>query len=228
MLDGLELLDGVANGFGGGSGEARGADRGQHILDVVLALEGNLAEGHDRSQSARPRVSAIDDVAVLDPCALLDRVLQRKPIDRGVGTGGGGGGADVVGVQHHEVVRVLRGKDALLGQRVVLESAVAVEVVGRDVEDDGDVGMELLRAFELKAGNLEHRPGLVGALVDEGHDRHADVAADQGGNAGLFQDFAEQRGGGGFAVGAGDGEDLAFEKARGQFQFADDGQAEAA
>ncbi len=41
------------------------------------------------------------------------------------------------------------------------------------------------------------------------------------------EDFADQRGGGGFAVGAGDGEDVAFEEARGQFELADDGQAEA-
>ena len=137
------------------------------------------------------------------------------------------GGADVVGVEHHEVVCVLRGEDALLGERVVLESAVAVEMVGRDVEDDGDVGVELLSAFELKAGDFEDGPGVVGAFVDEGHDGHADVAADQRGKSGFLEDFAEQRGGGGFAVGAGDGEDFAFEEAGGQFEFADDGQAEA-
>ena len=59
-------------------------------------------------------------------------------------------------------------------------------------------------------------------------DRNADVAADQGGHSGLFEDFAEQRGGGGFAVGAGDGQDFAFEEAGGQFEFADDGEAEVA
>ena len=66
----------------------------------------------------------------------------------------------------------------------------------------------------------------VGAFVDEGDDGHADVAADQRGQAGSCEDFADESGGGGFAVGAGDGEDVAFEEARGEFELADDGQAE--
>ncbi len=109
-----------------------------------------------------------------------------------------------------EVVRGLRGEDALLGERVVLKGAVAVEVVGSDVEDDGDGGMKLLGRFELEAGDFEDRPGVVGALVDEGDDGDADVAADQRVEAGLFENFADQRGRGGLAVGAGDGEDFAF------------------
>ena len=121
----------------------------------------------------------------------------------------------------------LRGKDALLGEGVVFEAAVAVEVVGGDVEDYGDPGMKAFSAFELKAGDLKDRPGFIGALVDEGNDGDADVAADKGGKAGFLKDFADQRGGGGFAVGAGNGQGFALEEARGQFQFADDGQAKA-
>ena len=48
------------------------------------------------------------------------------------------------------------------------------------------------------------------------------------GNAGLLEDFADERRGGGLAVGAGDGEDLAFQEAGGEFEFADDGAAEVA
>ena len=51
----------------------------------------------------------------------------------------------------------LRGKDALLGQRVVFEAAVAVKVVGRDVEDDGDGGMELLQCFQAGSWRLQGR-----------------------------------------------------------------------
>ena len=43
-----------------------------------------------------------------------------------------------------------------------------------------------------------------------------------------FENFADQRRRGGLAVGAGDRQYLAFKKARGQFEFADDGQAEVA
>ena len=122
----------------------------------------------------------------------------------------------------------LRGEDALFGAGVVLEGAVAIEVVGRDVEDDGDLGMKLLGGFELEAGDFEDRPGFGGAFVDEGDDGDADVAADERVESGCFEDLADQRRGGGFAVGAGDGERLAAQEAGGEFEFADDGAAEVA
>jgi len=65
------------------------------------------------------------------------------------------GGANIFRIEYEEVVRGLRGKDALLGECVVFEGAVSIEVVGRDVEDDGDLRMELLGRFELKAGDFE-------------------------------------------------------------------------
>ncbi len=39
MLDGLEGFNGAADLLGGNAGEARGADRGQHIFHVVRAFE---------------------------------------------------------------------------------------------------------------------------------------------------------------------------------------------
>ena len=42
-----------------------------------------------------------------------------------------------------------------------------------------------------------------------------------------FKNLAQQRGGGGLAVGAGDGQRVALEEAGGQFKLADDRQAEA-
>ena len=44
---------------------------------------------------------------------------------------------------------------------------MAVKVIGSDVENDGDLGMKLLRALQLEARHFEHRPGLVGAFVDQ-------------------------------------------------------------
>ncbi len=90
------------------------------------------------------------------------------------------------------------------------------------------LGMEFFGGFELEAGDFEDVPGGVRRFFDKGDDGDADVAADLRGEAGFLEDFAEERGGGGFAVGAGDGEDLAFEEAGGKFQFADDGAAEIA
>src|SRR5208337_4178451 len=118
------------------------------------------------------------------------------------------------------------GKNPLLGADVILKAAVAIQVVGRDVEDDGDRGMELNRAFELEAGDFKNRPGFVGAGIDERNNRDADVAANQRGDAGRLKNLAQQGGGGGLAVGAGDGQGLALEEAGSQFQLANHLQAE--
>ena len=169
---------------------------------------------------------AIDNRALLQPGSLRNRVLDGEPIDLGGRARGGGGAGSVVGVQHQAVLGGLRGKDALFGRAIVFKAAVAVEVVGGDVENDGDLWMKLHGGFELETGDFQNRPGVVGAVVDQGDDREADVAADQRGQAASLEDFAQQRGGGGLAVGAGDGQRMALEKARGQLQLADDRQAE--
>ena len=38
------------------------------------------------------------------------------------------------------------------------ERAMPVQVVGTDVQDHGYPAVEALRGFQLKAGNLKHRP----------------------------------------------------------------------
>ncbi len=81
-------------------------------------------------------------------------------------------------------------------------------------------------SWKLETSRTDQVSGVL--FVDEGDDGDADVAADEGGQAGGGEDFADQRGGGGFAVGAGDGEGVAFEEARGEFELADDGAAEVA
>ena len=103
---------------------------------------------------------------------------------------------------------------------------MAVQVVGRDVQDHGNLRMELLGAFQLEARNLKHRPRCFSTLVDQRNHWHADVAAHQRGQAGLLQNLAQQRGGGGLAVRAGNGYDLPLRNRASQFQFADHRQAE--
>ena len=101
-----------------------------------------------------------------------------------------------------------------LATRIVLKRAVPIEMIGRDVQDDRDLGMELARAFQLKARYLEHRPCLVAALFNQLNHRHADVAANQRRQPGLLENLADQSRRGGLAVGAGDGQDLPLESAR--------------
>ena len=56
----------------------------------------------------------------------------------------------------------------------------------------------------------------------------ADIAAHLHRHAGFAQDVADQAGGGGLAVGAGNADGASLEEGRGEFHFADDGHAAAA
>ena len=70
----------------------------------------------------------------------------------------------VVDAQHRSVARALALEHAQLGGGVGLERPVPVEVVGRDVEQHGRVGAELLDALELKARELaDDRPARLDA-----------------------------------------------------------------
>ena len=75
-----------------------------------------------------------------------------------------------------------------------------VQVIRGDVQDNGYRRVKLIGCFKLEAGDLKHGPGFVRTFVNEGHDRHADIATHQGGQAGLLQNLTRQRCGGGLAV----------------------------
>ena len=80
--------------------------------------------------------------------------------------------------------------------------------------------------FQLKAGKFEHVPLIRLSNVASHFGRRCpDVAAHLAGDAGLSQDVAGERGGGGFAVGAGDAAMVRPSRQGRQFQFADDGNA---
>ena len=66
---------------------------------------------------------------------------------------------------------------------------------------------------------------VVGGAINEGDGGSADVAAHQRWASAGGDDLARQRRGGGFAVGAGDGDDVALEEACREFHLADDGDA---
>src|ERR1039457_4488980 len=86
--------------------------------------------------------------------------------------------------------------------------------------------MKLFRALQLKTGNFKDRPGGVGALLDQGDDGNANIAPHQSGKPCSLKNLAQQSSGGRLTVGASDGQRLAFEEARGKFQFPDNGQPE--
>ena len=85
----------------------------------------------------------------------------------------------IVSVQNGEIVRLLVFENARFGVDVIRESLVAVEMVGRDVEDDGDARTKVDDGLQLKAGDFENDPGFGRGLIDKSDGRRADVAADE-------------------------------------------------
>ena len=106
-------------------------------------------------------------------------------------------------VDQREVAHGLHPEQSRLGGDIALETVVAVEMVGRDVEQDGHVGVDPLGQVDLVARQFEHIDAACGQrLLFE--DRLADIAAHQRGNARLREQVIGQRGGGRLAVGSGD------------------------
>ena len=97
---------------------------------------------------------------------------------------------------------------------------MAVQMIGRDVEDQRDFGFESYHRFELKAGEFQDDRGAGRGLCHQVRDGYADVAADKRGTPGVLEDVADKRGGGGLTIGAGDADDMALQLLRGKFEFA--------
>ena len=66
----------------------------------------------------------------------------------------------VVGVEDGEIILRLVLEYSRFRRRVCNETAVAIQVVRRDVEDGGDLRAECLDCFELETGDLKHVPCL--------------------------------------------------------------------
>ena len=128
----------------------------------------------------------------------------------------------VVGVDHHRVVARLVREDARLGTGVLLETPVAVEVIGRQVETDRDPGPERRRELELETAHFDDVDHVRRRIFDLAAQRQADVSADESPVPTGVEHPAAQRGGGRLALRAGDGDDPPAKPAGGHLDLADD------
>ena len=108
------------------------------------------------------------------------------------GSAGQSGTGGIVGIQHREIFRLLVLKNARLRVRVGLECAVAVEVVRRDVEHDGNFWTKGLDRLQLEARYFQNHYGVGFGPLDQRDCRCADIAADHGREATRRDNFTRQ------------------------------------
>ena len=129
-----------------------------------------------------------------------------------------GGGDVVVGVQHQKAASVLIAENVLFRVHIFLHILVDVQMVGREVGDHRPLGAAL-HVHELEGAKLHHGEIRLLHLPRKGKQGRANVAPQPDGFSLRFQHFGDQRGGGRFAVGAGDANDRAGADLEERFHF---------
>ena len=199
--------------------DVRGDARGQRVVDVVLAGEAQLLLLHVERGGVLYLVLAL--LYVANAAALLqlgeralhglDVVFLQLALDDGV----------VVPI-NKGVVGGLVLNDAHLGVHVVLHAVVvAVQMVGGDVQQNGNVGAEVVHIVQLKRTQLDDVVfvRILGHLQGQ---RVAYVAGQSGIVACIAEDVVDEAGGGGLAVRAGDANHLGVGVASCKLYLADD------
>jgi hypothetical protein len=127
--------------------------------------------------------------------------------------------------EHRDVVGALVLEDPELRRAVVLEARVAVEVVGREVEQDGDARPKRVDVLELKARELADDPRVLGERAVQARERVADVPRDRDGGRCGPEDRTEKLARRRLPVRARHADDRIGEEPEAELDLAPDGQA---
>ena len=142
---------------------------------------------------------------------------QKRP---GKGQDPGGGSVD-----HSRVRFPLIHEQAPLGRGVGVKIRITVQMVLGDVEQNRYRGPEPLHGVELKTAHFQDQ-GVHGLRIEQmPHEGGADVAAHKDPLARGDEHLSDELGGGGLAVGPGDGHHGGGDKTGGQLHFPDYGNA---
>ena len=196
-----------------------GGGSGQQILNVVQAPQLHVLLGEEGSHDA---VLCHAEHPVLPQERAVVRLVQAGEPDLLALAVLLHGAADLVLIAEDGAAGLLLvEQDVPLGVDVLLHILVVVEVVGGHVGDDGDVGA-LVHTDELEAGQLHHGHVVGAHLGQHGQQGCADVAAQMHPAACGLVELGDKGGGGGLAVRAGHGHDLAGAELEEQLHLAGD------
>ena len=163
----------------------------------------DIAGGHHSAFS--PAVTADDGVAPQEHA--LFRLRLTAEIHRPVGNALAlTAGNVVIEIEDGLIARLLVAEDILLGGHVLRHVLVNVQMVGRQIGQNGDMGTAR-HGHQLEAGQLQHR--VIGGLhlPRLTQQRMADVAAHMDGAPRLLQKLRDDGSGRGLSVAAGHGDD---------------------
>ena len=125
-------------------------------------------------------------------------------------------------VEHGDVLGSLILENAQLGRAIFRDRAVAVEMVGREIQPDADRRDESLNGLELKRAHFDGQDVEIAIFARDFAKRLADVAAGDRALAARIQHLREQFGRGRLAVRAGDRDNRHVDGTPAQFQLAHD------
>ena len=178
-----------------------GRDRGKRVLRIVLA-----AQRADALQEGDAAVTPLDRFHQAGAVGEIT-VGQRQPLgdadDLISGLFQPVGDLGAIDVVDADDCRIAAGNQPLLDRGVVLHRAVAVEMVGRQVEQDAGGRIDGGRKVDLVRGAFDHVEPVVGQRIKR-HDGSADIAAHLGVAPRRLQDMRGERRGRRLSVGPGD------------------------
>src|SRR5437588_164487 len=151
-------------------------DSGKHVLHVMRTLEWDLGDRHDFPFAI---AVAEENADITRECALLYLSLAAEPENLRLGPLRHRHASRIVGVEHREIIPRLVLEDTRLGRHVDFESAVPVEVIGRDVEHDCHLGVKGVNGFKLKAGDFKNYDRLRLGPGHQRYGRSSDISAHQ-------------------------------------------------
>src|SRR5262249_52084124 len=96
------------------------------------------------------------------------------------------------GIQDGKIVEALVFKDSRLGVDISFESAVAIKMVGSNIQQDGDLGAESTNGLELETRHFKHDRSLRRGFLDQRDSRFSDVASNQSSQTTFCKNFADE------------------------------------